>query len=573
MGTKKVVGGVEDLEFGMGTTRQIRKGQEVTITQINGSHIPYSDTQSVNQKIDQVQSEYTAVRTDLDNHKADSNNPHNITPNDIGAALEVHTHTISDVDSLQSELDSKAIAIHTHEIDDVIGLQTELDNKANVGDSFLKSEHVQESTGASDAGKPIILGTTGELHPSITGSGAFPVGSFTPTAGNEYPDNTGIAVGGYWTVIGVDDVNGYTFTGGDLVGETAYNGDALINGELGWAFIQIGFSPSDYYRIDGTVAISAPLAGGGQQLKNIAPGTGNGDAVEYSQIAGLATDYIRHDGTIAMTAPLDIGTHRIVNLDDGVNDNDGVNMLQLNTHITDTANPHAVTATQVGADPAGSADTVQANLDTHTADTANPHAVTAAQVGADPVGSADAVQVNLDTHTSNTANPHGVTVGQIGAEPSLPIGTIVMYNGLFIDIPANWALCDGTNGTPDLTDRFIMGTAIEGDIGVTGGSNDAVVVSHTHTANHNHTASSNTTGSHTHDIRVTDIGNLGAGGTWIAGSEYSGDAQYTSAISDGDHNHSITVNIENVTTGSSGEDGTGKNAPAYVKLAYIMKIS
>lgn len=51
----------------------------------------------------------------------------------------------------------------------------------------------------------------------------------------------------------------------------------------------------------------------------------------------------------------------------------------------------------------------------HIADKSNPHAVTAAQVGADPAGSASAVQTDLDTHTGATNNPHSVTAEQVGA--------------------------------------------------------------------------------------------------------------------------------------------------------------
>lgn len=53
---------------------------------------------------------------------------------------------------------------------------------------------------------------------------------------------------------------------------------------------------------------------------------------------------------------------------------------------------HTHTAAQVGADAAGSAAAVQANLTTHTGRTDNPHGVTPAQIGADPAGSAAAVQ-------------------------------------------------------------------------------------------------------------------------------------------------------------------------------------
>src|SRR5207237_1315846 len=36
-------------------------------------------------------------------------------------------------------------------------------------------------------------------------------------------------------------------------------------------------------------------------------------------------------------------------------------------------------------------------------------------------------------------------------------GIIVLWSGLASAIPSGWVLCDGTNGTPDLRDRFIIG--------------------------------------------------------------------------------------------------------------------
>ena len=40
-------------------------------------------------------------------------------------------------------------------------------------------------------------------------------------------------------------------------------------------------------------------------------------------------------------------------------------------------------------------------------------------------------------------------------------GTVIAFSGYEKDIPDNWSVCDGTNGTPNLTDRFIVGA---GDI-------------------------------------------------------------------------------------------------------------
>ena len=48
-------------------------------------------------------------------------------------------------------------------------------------------------------------------------------------------------------------------------------------------------------------------------------------------------------------------------------------------------------------------------------------------------------------------------------------GMIIFWSGKLSEIPFGWHLCDGKDGTPDLSDRFIMGTTSENDIGETGG--------------------------------------------------------------------------------------------------------
>ena len=64
----------------------------------------------------------------------------------------------------------------------------------------------------------------------------------------------------------------------------------------------------------------------------------------------------------------------------------------------------------------------------------------------------------------------------------LPGGVIVMWSGALDKIPAGWALCDGNNGTPDLSNRFVVGVGAAEYMGTTGGS-----PSHRHRAgNHSH---------------------------------------------------------------------------------------
>ncbi len=48
---------------------------------------------------------------------------------------------------------------------------------------------------------------------------------------------------------------------------------------------------------------------------------------------------------------------------------------------------------------------------------------------------------------------------------SLPRGIIVAWSGKIADIPTGWMPCDGTNGTPDLRDKFIIG-ARQDDSGI-----------------------------------------------------------------------------------------------------------
>ena len=133
----------------------------------------------------------------------------------------------------------------------------------------------------------------------------------------------------------------------------------------------------------------------------------------------------------------------------------------------------------------------------------------------------------------------------------LPSGCIVIWSGSSASIPSGWYLCNGSNGTPDLRNRFIVGAGSTYAVGATGGSADAIVVSHTHTA-------TVTDPGHDHGIRVgvaaknTSTGSTG-GDNWVSGS--------TDSATTG-----ISVGIS--TTGSS---GTNANLPPYYALCYIMK--
>jgi hypothetical protein len=136
----------------------------------------------------------------------------------------------------------------------------------------------------------------------------------------------------------------------------------------------------------------------------------------------------------------------------------------------------------------------------------------------------------------------------------IPSGGIIMWSGSIASIPSGWYLCDGLNSTPDLRDRFIVGAGTTYAVAATGGSPNAIVVSHTHTA-------TVTDPGHTHTINNTRGGNPDGGAPYIAGATISSNSDPTASNTTG-----ITVGIS--TTGSS---ATNANLPPYYALAYIMK--
>ena len=163
----------------------------------------------------------------------------------------------------------------------------------------------------------------------------------------------------------------------------------------------------------------------------------------------------------------------------------------------------------------------------------------------------------LSTTPTNGDNSTKIATTAFVMQNGVPSGAIILWSGAVGSIPAGWYLCNGANGTPNLQDRFIVGAGSGYAVGATGGSKDAIVVSH------NHTGSTNTTGSHTHTYANGMTGTYAEPYNGGGGTDFNMNNTKTTNAG-GDHSHTLTID-------SNGSSGTNANLPPYYALAYIMK--
>ncbi len=161
-------------------------------------------------------------------------------------------------------------------------------------------------------------------------------------------------------------------------------------------------------------------------------------------------------------------------------------------------------------------------------------------------GTPTAPTAALGTNTTQLATTEFVIAN------SVPSGLIAIWSGSSATIPTGWLLCNGSSSTPDLRNRFVVGAGSTYAVGATGGSADAVVVSHTHTAT------------------VTDPGHAHSYSLAVGGSPQSGSATpcLTGTTPSTTGTASTGITVANSTTGVS---GTNANLPPYYALCYIMK--
>lgn len=168
-----------------------------------------------------------------------------------------------------------------------------------------------------------------------------------------------------------------------------------------------------------------------------------------------------------------------------------------------------------------------------------------------------------------------------GGFDAVSAGVITMWSGSIGSIPVGWFLCDGTNGTPDLRDRFIVGAGSTYAVAATGGANTVTLTqaetpAHTHGygpvlvvsgGSHNHAINDPT---HTHAYTRANSPNAqnssGRGGltnSLVTGNSGTG----IGIVAGGAHAHGYGP----TNTTSIGGSGGHENRPPYYALCYIRK--
>jgi microcystin-dependent protein len=139
-----------------------------------------------------------------------------------------------------------------------------------------------------------------------------------------------------------------------------------------------------------------------------------------------------------------------------------------------------------------------------------------------------------------------------------PPGVIVPFYGSTSDIPSGWSICDGSDGTPNLLDKFVKsipdGNTEPGSVG----GSKTITLSGSQIPSHSHSGTTGRDG-HAHNYPVDNMEN-----GYDGQSPSDGWGPYTtSAVSS--HNHNLSVY-------SSGNGESIENQPEFVEMIFIQKL-
>jgi microcystin-dependent protein len=169
-----------------------------------------------------------------------------------------------------------------------------------------------------------------------------------------------------------------------------------------------------------------------------------------------------------------------------------------------------------------------------------------------------------DTTIQTYDNLYGIIGTQPASGATIPSGLIAMWSGSIGSIPSGWYLCDGSNGTPNLTDRFIIGAGSTYAVNGTGGVSSVTLTTSNMPA-HTHTATSTVTDpGHAHLSNAVGLVNPTINWSGTGGLFYNNNNNTNTA--------SATTGITVSTTNASNGSGTSFSIlNPYYALAFIQK--
>jgi len=251
--------------------------------------------------------------------------------------------------------------------------------------------------------------------------------------------------------------------------------------------------------------------------------------------------------------------------------------------------------------------TVQTSLGTGTVlQTGTVEAVVCDGVSVYPDGEYNRVSRAGDVMTGSLSLPAGTSVSASQAmradeiatlfttmfDMVMPVGVIMMWSGSVSAVPASWHLCDGTAGTVDLRDKFVLGAGGSYAVGATGGaasvtsgaggdhdhggSTQAYTLTSSDIPAHTHTGTTSSNGDHSHTVS----NGIGSGAAFVIGTS-SPPVAYgpISTSTAGAHTHTFTTD----STGGGGGHAHGITSsgththtvatmPPYYALAFIQRV-
>jgi hypothetical protein len=209
----------------------------------------------------------------------------------------------------------------------------------------------------------------------------------------------------------------------------------------------------------------------------------------------------------------------------------------------------------------------------------------------------------LDTHAATVNAFMAAAQGKLDAAiaaailNAVPPKTIIAWYGTVATIPAGWHLCDGNGGTPNLGDRFILGTSGVRPVGETGGSDhwsgpsasggahdhgglvNGTALSELQMPTHRHGGGTDAQGDHGHNFPGGEfLGSQAGGGV---GGSTGGYGLSPNTTGNGVHSHNVVTDYQG--GGQAHQHGVPVASehvhtvnvpivPAYVALLYIMRL-